>query len=52
MPIRWKDLSSILPTDFSLLNVPEILKKNENPWKDILQEKQDINKLLESVKQV
>ncbi len=52
MPIQWKDLSSILPTDFSLLNVPEILKKNENPWKDILQEKQDINKLLESLKQV
>jgi bifunctional non-homologous end joining protein LigD len=52
MPIRWKDLSSILPTDFSLLNVHEVLKKSENPWKDILQEKQDINKLLESVKQI
>ena len=51
MPIRWKDLSSTVPTDFNLLNVPETIKKSGNPWKDILQEKQDINKLLESVKQ-
>jgi bifunctional non-homologous end joining protein LigD len=52
MPIRWKDLSSILPTDFNLLSVPETIKKVEDPWKDILQEKQDINKLLEDVKQI
>ncbi len=52
MPIKWKDLSSTVPTDFNLLNVPETIKKIRNPWKDILQEKQDINKLLESVKQI
>jgi bifunctional non-homologous end joining protein LigD len=52
MPIQWKDLSSTLPTDFNLLNVPETIKKIEDPWKDILQQKQDINKLLEGVKQI
>jgi bifunctional non-homologous end joining protein LigD len=52
MPIRWKDLSSTLPTDFNLLNVPKTIKKVEDPWKNILQEKQDINTLLESVKQI
>jgi DNA primase len=41
-----------LPTDFNLLSVPETIKKVEDPWKDILQEKQDINKLLEDVKQI
>src|SRR5581483_4897804 len=46
MPIRWKDLSSILPTDFNLLNVPETIKKIQDPWVNILHEKQDINKLL------
>ena len=49
MPIRWKDLSSILPTDFNLLSVPETIKKSGNPWEDILQEKQDINKILSSI---
>jgi bifunctional non-homologous end joining protein LigD len=49
MPIRWEHLSSIFPTDFNLLNVPETIKKIEDPWKDILQQKQDINTLLENV---
>ena len=52
MPIRWKDLSSILPTDFNLLSVPETIKTRGNPWKDVLQENQDINKILEGVKQI
>jgi bifunctional non-homologous end joining protein LigD len=52
MPIRWKDLSSILPTDFNLLSVPKTIKTSGNPWKDVLQENQDINKILEGVKQI
>lgn len=46
MPIRWEELSSIMPTDFSLLDVPATIKKVGNSWKDILREKQDINKIL------
>jgi bifunctional non-homologous end joining protein LigD len=51
MPIWWKQLSSITPPDFSILNVPEVVKKVGDPWKNILQEKQDINKILENVKE-
>jgi bifunctional non-homologous end joining protein LigD len=42
MPIKWDRLIDILPTDFTLLNVPEIIKKSENPWKQMLEDKQDI----------
>ena len=49
MPARWEDLSSILPTDFTMINVPHIVKKSVNPWLDILERKQDINKILENV---
>jgi bifunctional non-homologous end joining protein LigD len=48
MPIEWKELSSIVPTDFNLLNVPSAIKKGD-PWKTILEQKQDINKILESI---
>jgi bifunctional non-homologous end joining protein LigD len=49
MPIEWKELSSIVPTDFNLLNVPALIKKGD-PWNTVLREKQDINKILESIK--
>lgn len=47
MPIRWKELEDILPTDFTLSNVPDILKQTGNPWKDILYNRQDLAKLLQ-----
>ena len=52
MPARWEDLSSILPTDFTMINVPHIVKKSVNPWLDILERKQDINKILENVSEI
>lgn len=42
MPIKWDRLIDILPTDFTLLNVPEIIKKSGNPWKQMLEDRQDI----------
>ena len=42
MPIRWDGLIDILPTDFTLLNVSEVIKKSENPWKQMLEDRQDI----------
>jgi len=51
MPIWWKQLSFITPPNFNILNVPEVVKKIEDPWKNILQEKQDINKILENIKE-
>jgi bifunctional non-homologous end joining protein LigD len=49
MPINWEELCDILPTDFTMLNVSEIVKKKGNPWKELLENKQDINKILQNV---
>jgi DNA primase len=46
MPVKWEDLQSILPTDFTLLNAFEVIKKSESIWKDILEQKQDLGKIL------
>jgi DNA primase len=52
MPVRWEELSSIMPTDFNILNVPVAIKRTVDSWKNILEEKQDINKILENVNQI
>ena len=50
MPIRWDILSSVLPTDYTILNVPEILnRKSANPWDSILGKKQNLNRILENI---
>jgi bifunctional non-homologous end joining protein LigD len=49
MPVAWEKLSSILPTDFSILNGIDFIKRFGDSWVDILQRKQDIVKLLEEV---
>ena len=49
MPVTWEKLASILPTDFNILNANDFLKKSGDPWINILQQKQDINKLLEDI---
>jgi DNA primase len=40
MPIKWDRLIDILPTHFTLLNAPEVIKKSENPWKQMLEDRQ------------
>jgi bifunctional non-homologous end joining protein LigD len=53
MPIRWNDLSKVLPTDYTILNVPDMLnKKSANPWDHVLERKQDLNKALENISQL
>jgi bifunctional non-homologous end joining protein LigD len=52
MPVKWNDLSSIFPTDFTILNAFEIVKKSGDAWKEIIQKKQDINKILEGVSKI
>ena len=49
MPVAWEKLSSVLPTDFSILNGIDFIKRSGNSWVEILQQKQDIVKLLEDV---
>jgi bifunctional non-homologous end joining protein LigD len=51
VPIKWEDLPNVIPTDFTILNVPDIInKKVPKPWIDIMKKKQDLNKILENVK--
>ncbi|MGE5635202.1 MAG: hypothetical protein ACM3VV_08205 [Deltaproteobacteria bacterium] len=51
--IKWEDLSNVVPTDFTILNVPNIInKKVSNPCINIMKKKQDLNKILENVKEV
>ncbi|HET8857168.1 MAG TPA: DNA ligase D [Nitrososphaeraceae archaeon] len=53
VPIKWEDLPNVIPTDFTILNVPDIInKKVPKPWIDIMKKKQDLNKILENVKEV
>jgi bifunctional non-homologous end joining protein LigD len=48
MPVEWRQLSEIQPSDFSLVNVPEILSaKHSNVWSNIYQKKQDLLKMIE-----
>jgi DNA primase len=49
MPVNWKDLDEILPSDFTMLNVLDILKRNTDPWKDILVRSQDLAKILDNL---
>ena len=39
------ELDDILPSDFTMLNVPDILKGHANPWRDILVKGQDLAKV-------
>lgn len=46
MPLTWEELDRVYPTDFTILNVPERLAKTGDPWKEILEAKQDLGRLL------
>jgi DNA primase len=52
MPVAWEKLSSILPTDFNILNTNDVVKKSGDAWSGILQQKQDIAKLLEDIAEI
>jgi bifunctional non-homologous end joining protein LigD len=52
MPVRWQKLSSVFPTDFNILNANDFVKKSGDSWNGILQQKQDINKLLEDISEI
>jgi bifunctional non-homologous end joining protein LigD len=52
MPISWKNLSNVLPTDYTILNVPDIMRESSNPWRNLLEKKQDLNKILQNISQI
>jgi len=49
MPVKWRQLSGIQPTDFTLVNVPDILSANGDAWSDIYQKKQDLLKIIQEI---
>lgn len=52
-PVNWVDLLDVDPTDFMLLNVPDILESNtHNPWSNLMENKQNLNEILEKASHV
>jgi bifunctional non-homologous end joining protein LigD len=49
MPVKWKELDGILPSDFTMLNISDILKGLADPWRDILAKGQDLAKILDNL---
>jgi len=49
MPIEWKKLDSIFPTDFTISSAPETIRKNDHYWQDVLSDKQDLRKIISQV---
>jgi bifunctional non-homologous end joining protein LigD len=45
-PVRWEDLETIYPTDFTLRTVPDRLEKSGDPWDGILEAKHDLGTML------
>ena len=42
LPLEWKEVGKVYPTEFSILNVPERLMKRGDPWAGILDAKRDL----------
>ena len=52
MPVGWSNLDSILPTDFTISNVPQLVVKKADMWSGVLTEKQNINEIIARVKEI
>ena len=52
MPIAWKNLDEILPTDFTITNAPDLINKVGDTWHAILSDKQDIGKLISQAEEL
>lgn len=52
MPVEWSNLDSILPTDFTIENVPQLVAKKTDLWKGVNTEKQNISKVMDRAKEI
>ena len=52
MPVKWTELENILPSDFTILTVPNIFKRHGDPWKDIHEKGQDLAKILDNLSSI
>jgi len=46
MPLRWEEIESVYPTDFTLRTVPDRLEREGDAWEGILDAKQDLHAAL------
>lgn len=51
MPIDWEKIDDILPSDFTITNSPDVIRKHD-AWQGILSAKQDIGKLISQAEQI
>lgn len=51
MPISWKKLDSIFPTDYNILTISKIIR-SDGPWQNILSDKQDLKKIISEIKEI
>jgi len=49
VPLKWEELVDIIPTDFTMMTVPDLYKRKINPWKDILSYRQILEEILERI---
>lgn len=52
MPVEWSNLDSILPTDFTIENVPQLVAKKTDLWEGVNTEKQNISKVMDRAKEI
>lgn len=49
VPLRWGELSETTPTDYTILTVPDLYKRKNDPWEGILSCKQNLEEILNKV---
>jgi bifunctional non-homologous end joining protein LigD len=52
MPIDWKNIDEVHPTDFTITNAPDLIRKGDDAWYAILSDKQDIEKLISQAQEI
>ncbi|HJR84450.1 MAG TPA: DNA ligase D [Nitrososphaeraceae archaeon] len=52
MPVSWSRLDSILPTDFTISNVSQLVVNKTDSWARVLNEKQNINEIIARAKEI
>jgi DNA primase len=50
MPVKWEELDKVSPTDFTIINVVELIETGGDPWADILDHKVDLKERLSGLK--
>jgi len=51
MPVSWKKLDSIVPTEYTILSAPKIIRTND-AWQNILSNKQDIREIISKANEI